>query len=107
MLSLVTYLKQVKSFKLSETKPPLPPFPLLSAKTKVQAAEDTWNSRDPERVALACTENSQWRNRDEFFSGREQIKAFLTRKWAKELDYCLKKELWSFPENRSSKVRRF
>lgn len=85
-----------------ETKPPLPPFTLETATTKVQAAEDAWNSRDPERVALAYTEDSQWRNRDEFFSGREQIKAFLKRKWAKELDYRLKKELWSFTDNRIS-----
>src|SRR5919202_3765901 len=62
-----------------ETKPPLPPFTLETAKTKVQAAEDAWNTRDPERVALAYTEDSQWRNRAEFFSGREQIKAFLRR----------------------------
>ncbi len=66
-----------------ETKPPRPPFTLKTAKTKVQAAEDAWNSGDPERVALAYTEDSQWRNRDEFFSGREQIQAFLTRKWQK------------------------
>src|SRR6476661_8537011 len=74
-----------------ETKPPLPPFTLETAKAKVQAAEDAWNTRDPERVALAYTEDSQWRNRAEFFSGREEIKAFLRRKWAKELDYRLRK----------------
>jgi len=85
-----------------ETKPPLPPFTLETAKAKVQAAEDAWNTRDPERVALAYTEDSQWRNRAEFFSGREQIKVFLRRKWAKELDYRLQKELWSFTENRIS-----
>ena len=68
-----------------ETKPPLPPFTLSTAKAKVQAAEDAWNTRDPERVALAYTEDSQWRNRAEFLSGREEIKAFLRRKWAKEL----------------------
>ena len=85
-----------------ETKPPLPPFTLETAKTKVQLAENAWNSRDPERVALAYTEDSQWRNRAEFFSGRAEIKAFLTRKWAKELDYRLKKELWSFTDNRIS-----
>ena len=83
-----------------ETKPPLPPFTLETAKLKVQAAEDAWNSRDPERVALAYTEDSEWRNRAEFFQGREAIKAFLYRKWAKELDYRLKKELWCFMENR-------
>jgi uncharacterized protein len=85
-----------------ETKPPLPPFTLETATAKVQAAEDAWNTRNPERVALAYTEDSQWRNRAEFFSGREAIKAFLHRKWAKELDYRLKKELWSFTENRIS-----
>lgn len=85
-----------------ETRPPLPPFTLETAKAKVQAAEDAWNTRDPEKVALAYTEDSQWRNRAEFLSGREEIKAFLRRKWAKELDYCLKKELWSFTDNRIS-----
>jgi uncharacterized protein len=83
-----------------ETKPPLPPFTLETAIAKVQAAEDAWNTRDPERVALAYTEDSEWRNRDEFLSGRSTIKAFLTRKWAKELDYRLKKELWCFMDNR-------
>ncbi len=85
-----------------ETKPPLPPFTLETAILKVQAAEDAWNTRDPERVALAYTEDSEWRNRSEFFSGRENIQAFLTRKWDKELDYRLKKELWSFTDNRIS-----
>jgi hypothetical protein len=66
----------------------------------VQAAENAWNTRDPERVALAYTEDSEWRNRAEFFSGRDAIRAFLRRKWAKELDYRLKKELWAFRENR-------
>ena len=83
-----------------ETKPPLPPFTLETAKIKVQAAEDAWNTRDPERVALAYTEDSEWRNRAEFFSGRAAIKAILQRKWAKELDYRLKKELWCFADNR-------
>jgi uncharacterized protein len=83
-----------------ETKPPLMPFTLETAKAKVQAAEDAWNTRDPERVALAYTEDSQWRNRDEFFSGRATIKEFLTSKWSKELDYRLKKELWCFMDNR-------
>jgi nuclear transport factor 2 (NTF2) superfamily protein len=77
-----------------------PPFSEASALAKVQAAEDAWNSRDPERVALAYTEDSDWRNRAEFFQGREAIKAFLRRKWAKELDYKLRKELWAFRENR-------
>ena len=77
-----------------------PPFTLETATAKVQAAEDAWNTRDPERVALAYTENSEWRNRSEFLRGRTEIKAFLKRKWAKELDYRLKKELWAFRENR-------
>ncbi len=83
-----------------ELKPPLPPFTLETAKQKVQAAEDAWNTRDTERVALAYTPDSEWRNRAEIFSGREAIKAFLSRKWAKELDYRLKKELWCFTDNR-------
>jgi uncharacterized protein len=83
-----------------ETKPPLPPFTLETAKAKVQAAEDAWNTRDPERVALAYTQDSEWRNRAEFFNGRAAIKAFLQRKWAKELDYRLRKELWCFMDNR-------
>jgi len=85
-----------------ETKPPLPPFTSETAKQKIQAAEDAWNSRDPERVSLAYTPDSEWRNRAEFFSGRDAIKAFLQRKWAKELDYRLRKELWCFMENRIS-----
>jgi len=82
--------------------PPIikPPFTGETAKAKVQAAEDAWNSRDPERVALAYTEDSDWRNRDEFIRGREEIKAFLRRKWARELDYRLRKELWCWTENR-------
>ena len=83
-----------------ETKPPLPPFTLETATAKVQAAENAWNTRDPERVARAYTEDSEWRNRSEFFSGRVAIKEFLQRKWEKELDYRLKKELWCFLENR-------
>ncbi len=77
----------------SISRPPLPPFTLETAKAKVQAAEDAWNTRDPERVALAYTEDSQWRNRAEFFQGRDNIREFLTRKWNTELDYRLKKEL--------------
>lgn len=82
------------------TSPIRPPFTLETALAKVQAAEDAWNSRDPERVALAYTEDSEWRNRTEFFRGREAIRAFLARKWATELDYRLKKELWGFREDR-------
>ncbi len=83
-----------------ESRPPLPPFTLDAARAKVQAAEDAWNSRDPARVALAYTEDSEWRNRSEFFSGRDAIRAFLERKWASELDYRLRKELWCFMDNR-------
>lgn len=86
----------------SVSRPPLPPFTLETAKAKVQAAEDAWNTRDPERVALAYTEDSVWRNRAEFFQGRDKIREFLTRKWNTELDYRLKKELWSFTDNRIS-----
>jgi len=77
-----------------------PPFDLSSARAKVQAAEDAWNTRDPERVALAYTEDTEWRNRAEFLNGREQVKAFLRRKWDRELEYKLRKELWAFTENR-------
>jgi nuclear transport factor 2 (NTF2) superfamily protein len=83
-------------------RPPLPPFTEETARQKVQAAEDAWNTCDPERVAQAYTEDSQWRNRDEFFSGREEIVAFLRRKWARELEYRLRKELWAFTANRIS-----
>ena len=82
--------------------PPLPPFTLETALEKVRLAEDTWNSRDPARVALAYTEDSRWRNRSEFFRGRAAIIEFLTRKWASELDYRLIKELWAFHENHIS-----
>lgn len=81
-------------------KPPLPPFDLTTAAQKVRLAEDAWNTRDPEKVALAYTEDSIWRNRAEFFAGREKIVQFLTRKWNKELDYRLIKELWTFQGNR-------
>ena len=80
--------------------PIVPPFTLESATQKVQMAEDAWNSRDPERVALAYSPDSEWRNRTEFINGREEVKQFLTRKWEKELDYKLKKELWGFRDNR-------
>ncbi len=77
-----------------------PPFTLDSATAKVRAAEDAWNSRDPQRVALAYSEDSEWRNREQFLQGRDQIRAFLTRKWERELDYRLTKSLWSFTDNR-------
>ena len=83
-----------------EKRFPIPPFNMETALQKVQAAEDAWNTRDPERVALAYTIDTEWRNRTEFINGREEVKAFLKRKWAKELDYKLKKELWGFKENR-------
>jgi nuclear transport factor 2 (NTF2) superfamily protein len=82
------------------TRPPLPPFTEESALLKVQLAEDGWNSRNPERVALAYTEDSEWRNRTEFVNGRAAIIELLRRKWARELDYRLRKELWGFRDNR-------
>ena len=83
-----------------ESRPPLPPFNLETATRKVRLAEDGWNSRDPERVALVYTPDSEWRNRVEFPRGREQIIEFLTRKWRRELDYRLIKELWAFDSHR-------
>ena len=82
------------------SRPPLPPFTEETARQKVQLAEDAWNSREPERVALAYTEDSEWRNRAEFVQGRPSIVALLRRKWARELDYRLRKELWAFTGNR-------
>jgi uncharacterized protein len=82
------------------SRPPFPPFTHETARAKVQAAEDAWNTRDPERVALAYTEDSVWRNRDQFVTGRPAIVAFLRQKWARELDYALRKELWGFTGNR-------
>jgi uncharacterized protein len=81
-------------------RPPLPPFTEATAIQKVRLAEDAWNTRDPERVAGAYTEDSRWRNRAEFFQGRAEIVAFLRRKWARELEYRLIKELWAFHGNR-------
>jgi nuclear transport factor 2 (NTF2) superfamily protein len=82
------------------SRPPLPPFTAETAAQKARMAEDAWNSRDPARVALAYTPESRWRNRNEFFQGRAAIEAFLTRKWQRELDYRLIKEVWAFRENR-------
>jgi nuclear transport factor 2 (NTF2) superfamily protein len=82
------------------SRPPLPPFTFETAVQKVRMAEDAWNSRDPDRVAAAYTEDSRWRNRAEFFTGRAAIVAFLQRKWAREVDYRLIKELWAFHERR-------
>ncbi len=83
-----------------EKRFPIPPFNMETALQKVQAAEDAWNTRDPERVSLAYTVDTEWRNRTDFINGREEVVAFLKRKWEKELDYKLKKELWGFRENR-------
>lgn len=84
----------------AHSRPPLPPFTAETATVKVKAAEDAWNSRDPVRVAAAYTEDSVWRNRDEFIQGRAAIEAFLVRKWERELDYRLRKSLWAFTERR-------
>jgi nuclear transport factor 2 (NTF2) superfamily protein len=83
-----------------ESRPPLPPFTLETATRKVQAAEDAWNTRDPVRVSLAYTSDTEWRNRADFVNGREQVVAFLARKWEREHDYRLKKSLWAFMDNR-------
>ena len=82
------------------TRPPVPPFTFETATQKVRLAEDSWNSRDPEKVSQAYALDSRWRNRSEFVTGRQEIVAFLTRKWAKELDYRLIKEVWAFRDNR-------
>ncbi|MEZ4282103.1 MAG: nuclear transport factor 2 family protein [Myxococcota bacterium] len=85
---------------MSSVRPPVPPFTVETATRKVRLAEDAWNGRDPLQVSLAYSPESQWRNRAEFFTGREQIVRFLERKWSLELDYRLIKELWAFTENR-------
>jgi uncharacterized protein len=85
-------------------RPPVPPFTEETARQKVQAAEDAWNTRDPERVAAAYTEDSQWRNRDELLAGRPAIVEFLRRKWDRELEYALRKDLWAFTGNRIAGV---
>ena len=85
---------------MSDQRPPVPPYTFETAAEKVRKAEDTWNTRDPSRVALAYATDGIWRNRAEFLRGREAIEAFLTRKWTRELDYRLTKELWAFHENR-------
>ncbi|MFB7617570.1 nuclear transport factor 2 family protein [Kitasatospora sp. NPDC056181] len=85
---------------MSSARPLLPPFTAETAAAKVQAAEDAWNTRDPQRVALAYTPDSVWRNRDRFVNGREEITAFLTDKWAREHEYALRKQLWSFTGDR-------
>jgi len=85
-----------------EQRHPLPPFTLETALQKVQKAEDAWNTQDPQKVALAYTVDTEWRNRDQFVNGRQEVVAFLTKKWEKELDYKLKKELWAYTDNRIS-----
>src|ERR1700733_2802465 len=85
---------------MADDRPPYPPFTLETARQKVQAAEDAWNSRDPERVSKAYSEDSRWRNRDTFVTGRAEIVAFLAGKWDRELEYALRKSLWSFHDNR-------
>jgi len=96
----ITAANQSADKSAPEARPPLPPFDLESATRKVRLAEDAWNTREPERVALAYTPDSRWRNRSEFLVGREQIIAFLRRKWSRENDYRLVKELWAYTENR-------
>ncbi|NGO77581.1 nuclear transport factor 2 family protein [Streptomyces sp. YC504] len=93
---------QIQDTRIQDTqlRPPVPPFTEADALAKVQAAEDAWNTRDPDRVALAYTPDSAWRNRDSFVTGREEIRAFLAAKWQRELDYALRKELWSFGDDR-------
>lgn len=86
--------------KAAEARPPLPPFTAESALLKVQAAEDSWNTRNPKAVSQAYTKDTVWRNRSEFLQGRDAVRTFLERKWAKELNYHLKKTLWSFTDNR-------
>jgi len=83
-----------------EPRHPLPPFTLETAKQKVQFAENAWNNKDPEKVSMAYSEDTEWRNRSEFIRGRDEVKAFLTRKWEAELEYKLKKELWAFTDNK-------
>jgi len=85
---------------MEKKRPPIPPFTMENALQKVQAAEDAWNTKDPDKVCMAYTIDTEWRNRTKFINGREEVKQFLKRKWEKELDYKLKKELWGFRENR-------
>jgi nuclear transport factor 2 (NTF2) superfamily protein len=95
-----TRLLSVLSAKDTTVRPPLPPFTHETAVQKVRLAEDAWNSREPHRVSMVYTEDTDWRNRSEFLSGREEVKAFLTRKWEKELEYRLIKELWAYSGDR-------
>jgi nuclear transport factor 2 (NTF2) superfamily protein len=99
-VALLARRMTIQEAQMSETRPPLPPFTEETAIQKIRAAEDAWNTRDPERVSLAYTVDSQWRNRSEIFQGRPKIVEFLTRKWNRELDYRLIKELWAYTGNR-------
>jgi nuclear transport factor 2 (NTF2) superfamily protein len=99
-LAFAVLVNFIKNITMENKRYPLPPFNMETALQKVQAAEDAWNTKDPEKVCLAYTIDTEWRNRTDFINGREEVKAFLTRKWEKELDYKLKKELWGFRENR-------
>jgi nuclear transport factor 2 (NTF2) superfamily protein len=99
-IDLTSTYRDFRRDKLMADRPPLPPFNFETALVKVQAAEDAWNTRDPERVALAYSEDSVWRNRDTFLTGRAEIISFLTIKWERELDYSLRKSLWAFDGNR-------
>lgn len=99
-LSVTTTAIEVRSAFMSVSRPPLPPFTRETGIQKVRLAEDAWNTRDPERVALGYAIDSRWRNRSEFINGRSEIIAFLTRKWARELDYKLIKEMWAFTDKR-------
>ena len=98
MLRFTTFMETF--METTESRPPLPPFTLETAQKKVRAAEDGWNTREPQRVSMAYTADSRWRNRAEFVTGREQIAGLLSRKWAREIDYRLIKELWAFEDNR-------
>lgn len=93
-------MKLENNVSLKQDRPPYPPFTYETAAAKVKAAEDAWNTRNPHRVALAYTVDTQWRNRSTFLNGRKQVEEFLTQKWREELDYRLKKQLWSFTDNR-------
>src|SRR6185437_13125098 len=95
-----TCTRRDEGSRMAEDKPPLPPFTRETAAQKVQAAEDAWNTHDPDKVAQAYTVDSIWRNHDFFVTGREEIVAFLTQKWERELDYALRKNLWCFEDNR-------
>jgi nuclear transport factor 2 (NTF2) superfamily protein len=99
-LAFAVLVNFIKNISMENKRYPLPPFTMETALQKVQAAEDAWNTKDPEKVCMAYTIDTEWRNRTDFINGREEVKQFLKRKWEKELDYKLKKELWGFKDNR-------